>query len=426
MKRPPPKMKMFKIRKQLEYLCAGCILLAFLMLRIEPHSHRLFAQTASIPTPQAEQDRSHYAGDAECERCHRDQAKSFTRTAHHLTSQPATMQTVMGSFTSPQNLLTISDSGKDISDAHLYFQMDARAEGMFETAIAEMGPKKLTHAEKIDLVIGSGVRGQSYLYWRDNQLFELPVSYWTEGHQWINSPGYEDGTANFTRPAGSRCIECHATYIHALSTDPQSNRYDRNSLVPGISCEVCHGPGKAHVTQEQAQPHPSRKPAPTIFNPAKFERDRQIDQCALCHNGTTRAELSGAFSYTPGQPLDRYFAPALLNPSGQPDVHGNQVGLLERSHCFLSSPAMTCSTCHDVHAPERSAADYSSRCLSCHQWQSCGEAKKIGPRIVDNCIDCHMPLQQTQAIVSVTAGRVLRTSIRTHWIKIYSQTIPVQ
>jgi len=87
---------------------------------------------------------------------------------------------------------------------------------------------------------------------------------------------------------------------------------------------------------------------------------------------------------------------------------------------------MTCSTCHDVHAPERSAADYSSRCLSCHQWQSCGEAKKIGPRIVDNCIDCHMPLQQTQAIVSVTAGRVLRTSIRTHWIKIYSQTIPVQ
>jgi hypothetical protein len=30
-----------------------------------------------------------------------------------------------------------------------------------------------------------------------------------------------------------------------------------------------------------------------------------------------------------------------------------------------------------------------------------------------------MPVKQTSAIVSVTAGRELRASIRTHWIKVY-------
>jgi len=296
--------------------------------------------------------------------------------------------------------------------------MEARPDGLYQTAMAEQNSEKLSHSERIDVVIGSGVRGQTYLYWSGDRLYELPVSYWTDGHQWINSPGYKDGTANFGRRADPRCLECHATYIKALSSDPQMNRYDRGSLVTGISCETCHGPGAAHVAQERSRPKASGS---TILNPAKFERDRQIDQCALCHNGTQREELVEAFSYVPGQALDRYLGANPLDASEHPDVHGNQVGLLKRSRCYLSSASMTCSTCHNVHATERAAADYSSRCLSCHRWQSCGEAKKLGIKITHNCIDCHMPLEQTNAIVSDTAGKIVRTSMRTHWIKIYPE-----
>jgi hypothetical protein len=413
------------MRNTFGYLLAACVFLAVLFPRAERHLHPVFAQASGTMTHEPEQDRSQYVGDAGCVRCHQQEAQSYLHTAHHLTSQIATRETVLGSFAKGKDLLTISKAGQDNPDPDLSFHMESRDNRLYETAVAQMGPKKLSHSERMDVVMGSGVRGQTYLFWLKDQLFELPVSYWTDGHQWINSPGYQDGTANFTRPADPRCVECHASYIHALFADPQTNRYDRNSLVLGISCEVCHGPGKAHVTEVQSQTVPSQRTAPTILNPARFDRDRQVDLCALCHNGTARAELGGAFSYVPGQPLDRYFAPAPLDPSVQPDVHGNQVGLLEKSRCFLSSPAMTCSTCHDVHAPERAAADYSPRCLACHRWQSCGEAKKIGPRIIRDCVDCHMPLQQTHAIVSVTAGRVLRTSIRTHWIKVYSQTVPV-
>ena len=55
-------------------------------------------------------------------------------------------------------------------------------------------------AERIDLITGSGMRGQTYLFWQGDRLFELPVSYWSDGHRWINSPGYIDGTADFSRP----------------------------------------------------------------------------------------------------------------------------------------------------------------------------------------------------------------------------------
>jgi hypothetical protein len=45
--------------------------------------------------------------------------------------------------------------------------------------------------------------------------------------------------------------------------------------------------------------------------------------------------------------------------------------------------------------------------------------RKLGAEIADKCIDCHMPVEQTNAIVSETADRVIRTKMRTHWIKVY-------
>ena len=48
----------------------------------------------------------------------------------------------------------------------------------------------------MDLVVGSGKIGQTYLYWRDGILFELPVSWLTGAQHWINSPGFPDGVVN--------------------------------------------------------------------------------------------------------------------------------------------------------------------------------------------------------------------------------------
>ncbi|MBT9329896.1 multiheme c-type cytochrome [Paracidobacterium acidisoli] len=361
-----------------------------------------------------------YAGDAACASCHRDQSLSYLHTAHHLTSQLPNAESLPGSFTPGSNVLTIVDAASSANHEGLYFTMEKKDDGYYETATGIFTSGTKTRSEKIGIVTGSGVRGQTYLYWRGDELFELPISYWTNGHQWINSPGYRDGSADYSRPILQGCLECHASYIRALTPSLWTNRFDPASFEPGISCESCHGPGVEHIRREVAGS--ARREGPAILNPAKFSRDRQVDLCSLCHSGLARNELAPAFSYVPGQPLDRYFQQLAAPAAEHPDVHGNQAGLLKRSKCYLSSPGMTCSTCHDEHAPERAAASYSSRCLTCHQWKSCRMSTKLGHKITDNCIDCHMPLEPTAAIASETAGRVVRGIMRNHWIRVYSGT----
>jgi hypothetical protein len=382
---------------------------------------RLTSSQASSPQERTiHADRSEYAGDKSCVACHKNLSVTYQRTSHHLTSQLPTQTSVLGSFRDGTDELTIIDPARTTAEPGLKFKMEAKEEGFFETAISGWGSSLQRRSERIELITGSGVRGQTYLYWQGDRLFELPVSYWADGHQWINSPGYIDGTADFSRPVNPGCLECHTTYIRALSTDPLTNRYDRESLVPGISCESCHGPGAKHIAQQTAHMTNSKTSADQgILNPAKFSRDRRVDLCAECHNGTQREGLAPAFSYIPGRPLSDYFKPLPTTTAEHPDVHGNQVGLLQRSKCYLSSPNMSCSTCHDVHVSEQPAASYSAKCLGCHQWQSCGVAKQMGHKIANNCIDCHMPVEPTNVIVSQTADKMVRAKMRNHWIRVY-------
>ena len=354
-------------------------------------------------------------GDEACNACHA-QGLSYVHTAHRATSALATVPALEPLFRAAGAKLTIT--GEPLPS--LAFLMETKDGRSTQTAVTGWGNETVRTSEPIDIIVGSGRRGQSFLYWSGNQLFELPVSYWKSGHRWINSPGYVDGTADFKRPVQPGCLECHATAIVPLSSDLATNSYVRDSFVPGIACRTCHGPGEEHIALEKAAAG-AKVANPAILNPANFSRDRQIDLCAVCHSGIQRTELKPAFSYRPGEPLAQYFEPLPGSDQERPDVHGNQVGLLKRSRCFAASKTMTCSTCHDVHTTQRVFEVYAAKCLTCHQWQSCGEAHRIGPGIKDKCIGCHMPVQQTNVIVSTTAGERLPASMRTHWIKVYGK-----
>jgi len=381
---------------------------------------RSTSAASSAPTAAAD-PRPSYVGDAACASCHQKESQSYAHTAHRLTSQLATKQAILGNFTAGANILAISDSKTHPAQPLLVFRMEAKDGNFSETAATGWGDQLITRTEPIDIVTGSGVRGQTYLYWQGEMLFELPVSYWSDGHRWVNSPGYVDGTVDFARPVNPGCMECHATYIRALSSDPFTNRYDPKTLVTGISCETCHGPGVEHVAvYKNRQPHDAPAPQTAILNPANLSRDLEVDACAYCHSGIQRTAIAPAFSFVPGKPLNDYFKQLQTEAAEHPDVHGNQVGLLKRSRCFRSSPNLSCSTCHNTHAAEKPAASYSSACLQCHQWTSCGESRKLGHAIAKNCVDCHMPVEPTQVIASETAGQLVRAKMRNHWIKIYS------
>jgi hypothetical protein len=320
---------------------------------------------------------------------------------------------VKGDFSNSANILKTSNS-------ELFYRMDSTSDGFYETAIEGVLPNTISRKERIDLVVGSGRKGQTYLYWNGSRLYELPVSYWTELDQWVTSPGYPDNVAEFNRPVPARCLECHASYFKSLSLAPPGNSYDRSEFKLGISCERCHGQGREHVKRYQSK---GQKSAPDpIVSPTKLSRERQLDVCAVCHGGIGTVPLAPAFSYIPGDNLERYIELGRLDPDTPIDVHGNQVALLQRSRCFQGSQ-MTCGTCHNVHTPQRDAASFSERCLGCHKPESCGIYAEAGPKIANNCVDCHMPRQPSNAIVVGANGVKVRPLVRTHWIKIYRQSL---
>ena len=352
------------------------------------------------------------AGDSACFSCHQQQA-TFEQTAHRLTSQLPTRQTIAGSFSPGANVLRTTNPS-------LHFRMDSTASGFSETAVMGRGPDTTSQSERIAFV--TGVRkGQSYLYWEGgggtgDQLYQLPVSYW-EGVGWVNSPGYPDGRPNFGRPIPPRCLECHASWFESVPDPTVVNRYRPAGAILGITCETCHGAGRVHVSRERSPLRPFLPPA--IINPAQLPRARQVDGCALCHSGTAPL-LTAAFSYVPGHPLQKRTTLWTRPDTGEIDVHGNQVALLERSTCFRSSQ-MTCTTCHDVHSQQRDVVALSARCLTCHTIQSCGLFPAHGPALAGRCVDCHMPALSSTRLVSTKLGQPVREQVRTHWIKVYPQ-----
>jgi Cytochrome c554 and c-prime len=354
--------------------------------------------------PSAVSSRNGFVGDTACRPCHSAIAATYLRTAHRITSQLPSKASLSGSFAPGANVLKTSNPD-------LHFRMQARANGFYETAVFWQPPDEKTRTERIDLVTGSGAKGQTYLYWKGDGLFQLPVSYWTELHAWVNSPGFSDGVADFDRPIVPRCLECHATYFASISSDQADNHYRKTGFTLGISCERCHGPGGEHVGATTSGLGHS------IVNPAKLSRDRQMEVCAQCHGGIGEP-VAPAFSFVPGQALENFIRIERPEEDARVDVHGNQVALTQRSRCYQSS-LMTCTTCHDVHAPERQPAAYSEKCLQCHKEKDCGAFVKLGQKIRENCIDCHMPVQESDLIISQTVQKQVKAKMRNHWIKVY-------
>lgn len=353
---------------------------------------------------------SRHIGNEKCLTCH-EKYRGYLRTAHHLTSQPATASTIAGSFAPGKNILKTSRD--------LHYRLEAKQGGFFQTGVLGTPPDAISLSERFDIVIGSARKGQTYLYWgKEDQLFQLPVSYWTELASWVNSPGYGDRTLEFSRAVAPRCLECHASFFEAVADSGVANRYRRSNYVLGVACEKCHGPGQQHA--ELNAPGAAKPLDQAIVNPAKLPRDRQLALCSLCHGGIGVAKAP-AFSFTAGNALEDFLRLENPKPDATLDVHGNQIALLERSKCFKKSD-MTCSTCHDVHVRQRELGGFSDRCLACHKVESCGLFPRQGRSIAGKCVDCHLPNQTSNVIFSTHEGLRITPKVRNHWIKVYGQS----
>jgi hypothetical protein len=279
-----------------------------------------------------------FVGSAACASCHKDIYATHIHTAHYLDSRPAAAEFIKGGFDRKHNRFTYNSKMEVV--------MEKKGGGFFQTAFFN---GTVMESESIDIVIGSGRKGQTYLYWDGDRLFQLPVSYYTPLNSWCNSPGYPTNLIYFSKQVGSQCIECHGTYARTEEKADSGTVFDKTVLFYGIDCERCHGAGADHIAFHAA--HPGEKTGRYILNAARMSRQQRLDACALCHSGL-RTPLRPALTFKVGDSLDSYSTPGYAADSvGVLDVHANQYGLLTSSKCFRMSQ-MDCSSCHHVHFSE--------------------------------------------------------------------------
>jgi hypothetical protein len=355
---------------------------------------------------------SGYAGAAACIGCHKAIYDSFTATSHYITSRPASAEFIKGSFEKGENFFSYNP--------FMNVQMENKDGRFFQTSYINGEP---IQSEAIDIVVGSGKKGQTYLYWKQNLMYQLPVSYHVPSKSWCNSPGYPPGMPRYNRLIPGRCLECHGSKAVIEDVGNNIHNIDRNSIVYGVDCERCHGPSADHVAYHSA--NPKNTISKHTLGLKKLSRQQNLDLCALCHSGF-RTQIKPVFTYKAGDKLNDFLLSTYHSDSATtPDVHGNQYELLTASKCFQNSQ-MTCSSCHNPHNNEADNTGlFSQRCISCHNSAANSECKikNAGSlSITENCIDCHMPLQPSKAIFLQLQDPAKSTPdyVRTHRVAIYT------
>jgi tetratricopeptide (TPR) repeat protein len=351
---------------------------------------------------------SGYVNSATCAGCHRDIAKTYRLTG-------------MGrSFYRPSAKNTVEDYKvhntlyNRASDRY-YAMLERGGEWYQRRYQIGFGGKETNVVEKrVEYVIGSGNHSRTYLYRNsEGNLVEMPVSWYSEkGGYWAMSPGYDRANQeDFRRTIVNECFSCHNSYPQAVQPEAQtaaSNFTDPtfSDRVPeGIDCQRCHGPGRAHIEAARsghAIPETIRR---TIVNPARLDRDRQLETCFQCHLETTSRMASkiprydrAPFSYRPGEPLSNYFGYFDHAPgTGHDDKFeiAHAAYRLRMSACFRASK-MTCTTCHNPHPiprGEEAKRHYAAVCKTCH---TNTHAAANG-----DCIGCHMPQRRSDDVVHV-------------------------
>ena len=244
------------------------------------------------------------------------------------------------------------------------------------------------------------------------------------------SPGYDrPAHLDFRRVIDAGCMSCHNGYPPPLARSQASSGAAGppmpfvddlegpkfpEPLPEGIDCQRCHGPGQAHVDAVKAGDLEAGLRA--IVNPAKLDRDRQLESCMQCHLESTSTPLPfqipryehPPFSYTPGKALSDYFihfdhAPGAPGRDDKFEIAGGAYRL-RKSACFQRSE-MTCLTCHNPHDIARGskAVDrYVAVCESCHKTPHPRGAPRVaGVGSSATCIDCHMPKRRAEDAVHV-------------------------
>lgn len=295
-----------------------------------------------------------FVGAATCLPCHRK-----------MSTQPQTPMARTASYTSTNDVL---HSHPDLNFTTGHYHYEIKTSGKQSVFSVSDGTRTLV--ANLLWAFGIGKVGQSYLFKRDGNFYEARATYFSSLQNLEFTPARaltspKDLEEAMDRPVDNdeviRCFACHTTGAII------GGQFDEKDLMPGVSCEACHGPGSRH----SANMVPG-----LIFNPAKLIPADSVDFCGACHGAFWDVVLAGVKG---------------------PSTARSQPYRLETSKCWGKGGArLTCIACHDPHRPlQTDPASYDRVCVGCHS--STAGVKPVAahplpmcPVSNKNCVSCHM------------------------------------
>ena len=322
-----------------------------------------------------------YVGSSTCAECHKHQASTFPATpmAHALEKPPGCEVLIKnprltyrnGPYTyqitskDGQSVYTVSDGVKTISEPILY-------------------------------CFGLGVAGQTYVFRHDGKLFESRVSYYKEllslditiGQTRLVPTSVEDAVG---RPIGAaearECFNCHSTAAVSVS------QLQPERLIPGVSCEACHGPGEKHLAAVKAKNLKDLQ----IFNPSALGAlELSQEFCGACHTSFDAAMVM------PGQ-------------GGVNNIRFQPYRIFNSPGHNKNDRRTSCVACHNPHQDlEHEPSFYDSKCFACHltspkEAKTQTRAAAACPVSTKLCVTCHMPKVELSG---------MHAKFTDHWIRI--------
>lgn len=338
-----------------------------------------------------------YIGSRVCAECHPGASALYARSGHSRTLLPAGRRSLARRL-----------DGKTVDDPETpgvqwtyrydggQLRIARRAENRVEECIAEYafgsGHHATTFVSVIDPETPAILEHRLTHYTREDLLALTP------GHEIKPPPPGMTPHGGVPPPRDARiCFGCHATQL-SLHEGPG---IDEAMMIPNVTCERCHGPGRAHVEAARRGAPESELTLP--LGTGRWTTTGLLQFCGDCHRHPAGPR--------PGQ----------IRPDDPNLVRFQPIGLMQSACYRQSAGALSCVTCHDPHA--RASSDrpaYNATCLNCHGSSArSAEPPPFSPipgpdcpvSPAGSCVDCHMPK------VAVDAGQHVLLS--DHWIRVH-------
>jgi DmsE family decaheme c-type cytochrome len=191
------------------------------------------------------------------------------------------------------------------------------------------------------------------------------------------------------------CATCHEAEAKNFASNPHSKLSQMHS---GVTCEACHGAGKAHV---EGGGDKSK-----IFNPASATAKEVDAKCLSCHSGKhanfdRSPHAKAGVSCVSCHSVHAAAGPEHLLKIAQPALcfqcHADvKPQFAMPFHHKVNEGVVKCSDCHDVHgtfenSSLKSTADQNAICTKCHTETRGPFVFEHAPVKAEGCVSCHTP-----------------------------------